>query len=773
MIRMATASDSIRVLYVDDEPGFADTAAAFLEREDGRLNVQTVTGAEAGLSILAAEEIDCIVSDYDMPGTNGIDLLELVREEYADLPYILYTGKGSEEIASDAISAGVTDYLQKEVGTSQYTLLANRISNAVEAARSSREATRRRHRLEQILKTVPGCVAQLDTDGRFVFANDRAEAVLGLDRDEVTDRAYNDPEWEIRDLDGDPIPDEDLPFRQVRDTGTPLYGFKHTIKWPDGTWKVLLVNGAPLFDGDGAVDSVVFSLTDITDQRLQERELAETRRRLELALEATDTGVWEWNLETDTVRWNETLERLMGFEPGAFEGTLEAFVDRVHPDDIDRVRGKLDRAIEDDTLYQTEFRMREQDGTYQWVEVRGRIVHDDTGDRMVGTHQDITGRKKRERNLTQVKNQYQTLVDNFPGGVFLFDDECRYVRVGGEEIDAVGLSDEELIGATPHDFFPEDTATELVEYFEAALAGDSHTFEQSFAGNRYRVQTVPVRTDDGEVPYGMAVSTNVTEFVKQRRQLERQNDRLDRFASVVSHDLRNPLNVAQGHLELAREEADNDHLATVATALDRSFALIDDLLTLAREGGDVDALQPTALESICRSCWRNVDTGEATLVVSTDLTLQADPNRLQQLLANVFRNSVEHGSTGSRSHAHGDSVEHGSTSSRTNSGYSAEHSSTSNRAEPDDNVEHADATPTITVGSLNDSSGFYIADDGPGIRPEKREQVFEVGYSTADRGTGFGLSIVAEIADAHDWDVRVTGSVDGGARFEFTGVDAE
>ena len=768
---MATASESIRVLYVDDEPGFADTAASFLEREDDRLRVRTATDPEEGLAALAERAVDCVVSDYDMPDTNGIELLELVREEYPDLPYILYTGKGSEKVASDAISAGVTDYLQKEVGTSQYTLLANRISNAVEAERSSREASRRRHRLEQILKTVPGCVVQLDTQGRFVFANTRAEDVLGLARDDVTDRAYNDPEWEIRDLDGDPIPDEDLPFRQVRDTGTPLYGFKHAIRWPDGSRKALLINGAPLFDADGTVDSVVFSLTDITDQRIQERELAEMRRRLELALEGTDTGVWEWDLQTDEVRWNATLERTMGFDPGEFGGTLEAFVGRVHPDDISDVRQEIDRAIETDTLYQAEFRMREKGGEYQWANVRGRIIHDDAGDRMVGTHQNITARKERERQLTAVKNQYQTLVDNFPnGGVFLFDHECRYVRVGGEEVEATGLSEEELVGSTPHDFFPEAIATELVEHYQDTLDGQSHTFEQELAGSRYRIQTAPVRADDGDIVYGMAVSKNVTEAVERRKQLERQNDRLDRFASVVSHDLRNPLNVAQGHLELAREDDDNEHLTTVATALDRSFTLIDDLLTLAREGEAVTALEPTDLESVCRSCWRNVETADATLRVQTDRTVQADLARLKQLLENIFRNSVEHSSTGPRSQAHGDSVEHSSTSNRAEPDDNAEHASTDSQTSSDDAVEHTDSSPTIVVGTLDEEPGFYVEDDGPGIPPEKREQVFEVGYSTVDDGTGFGLSIVAEIADAHDWDIRATEGRDGGARFEITGV---
>jgi len=121
-------------------------AATFLERADDRFAIEPVTSASGGLDRLAGGEFDCVISDYDMPDRDGIEFLESVREEYPDLPFILYTGKGSEEVASDAISAGATDYLQKQSDTSQYTVLANRITNAVEQYRSNRERRRRRER---------------------------------------------------------------------------------------------------------------------------------------------------------------------------------------------------------------------------------------------------------------------------------------------------------------------------------------------------------------------------------------------------------------------------------------------------------------------------------------------------------------------------------------------------------------------------------------------------------------------------------------------------
>jgi signal transduction histidine kinase len=231
--------------------------------------------------------------------------------------------------------------------------------------------------------------------------------------------------------------------------------------------------------------------------------------------------------------------------------------------------------------------------------------------------------------------------------------------------------------------------------------------------------------------------------------LERQNERLGVFASMVSHDLRNPLAVAVGQLELAREEGDNERLARVATALERMEVLIDDLLVLAREGRTTGEVRPVAPHVIAERAWQTVVTDGATLVVEETDLLEADPDALTEVFENLFRNAVEHGSTGSQPAAD-DAVEHGSTGNRTPSG---------------DAVEHGDGNPTIEVGPL--AGGFYVADDGPGIPPAERERVFEYGYTTSKAGTGLGLAIVLAIAESHGWEVTVTESEAGGARFEF------
>ncbi|RDZ45612.1 sensor histidine kinase [Haloferax sp. Atlit-10N] len=290
--------------------------------------------------------------------------------------------------------------------------------------------------------------------------------------------------------------------------------------------------------------------------------------------------------------------------------------------------------------------------------------------------------------------------------------------------------------------------------------------------------------------------------------LRRRNDRLDQFASVITHDLRNPLNVAQMRLELARDGHGTEHLSTVADAHDRMEALIQDVLQLARAGESVGEVERVSLATVAADAVTNTSLGASGLTVEADAELLADRGRLTAVFENLFRNSVEHGSTGRRE-GPGDTVEQGSTGSRISSDDAVEHGSTGNRTVSGDAVERSstgnqtasdsvergaaggppspdeapnpgvrrpvpDATDggtpgvNVRVGPLDD--GFFVEDDGPGIPPEERERIFESGYSTDSRGTGLGLAIVSGVADAHGWEVTATDGENGGARFEFRNV---
>lgn len=209
-----------------------------------------------------------------------------------------------------------------------------------------------------------------------------------------------------------------------------------------------------------------------------------------------------------------------------------------------------------------------------------------------------------------------------------------------------------------------------------------------------------------------------------RTKLQRERDRFEEFASVVSHDLRNPLQTASGRAELLDETVESEHLPPLERALDRMDELIDDLLTLARKGMRVEDVTEVDLVALAGDAWATASTGAAALDIAPDrLRIRADESRVRQLLENLFRNSVE----------------------------------------------HARRDATVTVGRLAD--GFYVEDDGPGIPDDDREKLFDAGYSTSEEGTGFGLSIVKEIVTAHGWAVSATDADSGGARFEIVGVE--
>lgn len=215
-------------------------------------------------------------------------------------------------------------------------------------------------------------------------------------------------------------------------------------------------------------------------------------------------------------------------------------------------------------------------------------------------------------------------------------------------------------------------------------------------------------------------------FTKQATErLREQRDQLEKFTSVVSHDLRNPLSVARGYLDMAERTGDPEHFQRVRSSLERMDALIDDLLVLTRESESASETDTIRIDSLATGCWEYVPTGEATLTVETDATIVGDESRVQQLFANLFRNAIEHG---------GGNV-------------------------------------TVRVGTLPEESGVFIEDDGTGIPPETRDRIFDDGFSTSDEGTGLGLTIVQQVATAHDWEISVTDGEAGGTRFEITGVE--
>jgi signal transduction histidine kinase len=243
---------------------------------------------------------------------------------------------------------------------------------------------------------------------------------------------------------------------------------------------------------------------------------------------------------------------------------------------------------------------------------------------------------------------------------------------------------------------------------------------------------------------------------QQTKRLQKRTAQLEELASTLRHELRNPLHILALSLDTARNTGDPEALERCQRAVDRMERMLEETL-LVVERGDIElTLELVDVETVARECWDIVFDSDAELLVEAEACVSADQMRLRQLLENLFRNAVEHGSTSPQS-----------SSTPGDAGSGASEPSVANA--PEDAAEHGGTDVTVTVGSLD--GGLFIEDDGPGIPEADRDRVFEEGYSTCQAGSGLGLAVVKAVVDAHGWKVRVTSGRDGGARFEITGIE--
>ena len=525
---------------------------------------------------------------------------------------------------------------------------------------------------------------------------------------------------------------------------------------------------------DGGREALRDRVTAVLADARARRERDWRERQLEELVTRSDDVLWMVSADWDDIYLtNEAFEEVWGVSTAALDAGEVSVLDAVHPADRERA-GEAMAELSAGSPIDVELRVNPRESYERWVWVKGYPVTEDAcGERLVGFSRDISDRKSRERELQEQKekvtalhrvgttiedcetptsvhekvvtaaeeilefdvaivNEYQDgfLVpqavsshldaDEYYGRIPVDDDRSDAARAyrNGEPIVVDDIRDRDVRPASPT-FISSLTVPFGDDFVFQSVSREPGAFDES------SVELVELLCAQAQARLDRIGTEQ--QLRQQATALEQQNEQLEEFARVVSHDLRNPLSVASSRLALARRDHDSEHLTEVANAHDRMDTLIDDLLTLAREAQQLSEVETVPLAEIVESCWRTVETAGATLDVRTDLSVRADRTRLRQLLENLIRNSVEHGDEG----------------------------------------------VAVTVGALPEQSGFYLADDGPGIPADERQTVFEPGYSTAEDGTGFGLAIADRVAQAHDWDVSVTESEDGGARFEITGVEID
>ncbi len=754
----------VTVLHVEDDEAFLDVAAEQLEIAGEGFEVLQATSVEKAQAIRDREDVDCIVADYDMGDGTGVDLLETVREEAPSLPFLLFTGKGSEVVASEAISAGVTDYLQKTTGVEQFTVLANRIEGAVARYRAERRA-RRKDRQMAVIREIDGLL--VDATTRAEIAGDVTETLVDVGpygqawMGNLDDEGQHLSRWGSAGVEepasgGWRLPTA-APVRAAIDraleTGrvvtervgageSVLHGRDVTPR--DGTLQVVRIgseDGTPTIlaarlDATGELEDDPPLLGKVAEDVARALRRAETQRHLEhqqsvlqAVVETVPQGILVVDDDRDFFTFNQEFVDMWEIPPAVIEpGDEELALDHVLDSlaDPEAFRERVEYFYDNPTETSRDLIDLADRRTFERFTAPVTDGSDSTYYGRVWTFQDVTERERRRSEL----ERYETLVEEAASGVFAQDAAGRYTFVNSHIEEKTGYDREEIIGATPAKFLPEEDVAAIDDDIREMLTGERErlTFESVITtadGDEIPIEgQLALLPPEGTLTGTVGVVRDISERKAREERLERQNERLDRFAGLVSHDLRNPLNVASGRLELVKSDCDSEHIEDIQHAHRRMEGLIDDLLAITRDDEEGTAAV-LSLETIAEECWRTVETGAARLEIDRDLAVRGDPSRVKQLLENLYRNAVQHG---------GEDV-------------------------------------TVTVGPHPERPGFYVADDGPGIPPAERDEVFRSGYTTSEEGTGVGLAIVSEVAQAHGWQVSVTADEGGGARFEFVDVE--
>ncbi|WP_435333355.1 PAS domain-containing protein [Haloarchaeobius sp. TZWWS8] len=639
------------VLLVDGDPELRGQLTAFLEDEGDRFECLEAESVRGALDRYGCDAVDCIVSAYELPDESGLSLVRAVRDRDQYVPFVMFAEDGSEAVASEAIRAGVTDYVTRN-RLDSFEHLRGRIEDALEQYRTERSLRETRGRLERLHRSAVSIASATDADLAIERALTAASQILDFDvcgiytvEDgvfvPVTDQSY--------------VPDNPLPSID------------------EGVLGKTYREGVSYLVDDTATDS----------SASPDRESF----RSAVSIPIDGFGVFQAISE----------------RPAAFS--------------------EADRELAE----------------------------------LLVTHLAQTlDRLESDRHLRQTNEQLQAILDNTTANIYIKGLDGEYELVNDRFSKALGRPKTEILGKTDEELQPSEHAERLRENDRLAIERREPVEveeDAEFCGESrvYYSVKVPLYDDSAE-PVGVCgISTDITELKEREDELERQKARLDEFARLVSHDLKSPLAVAQGYLGLVEEDVEHENIDEVKRAHERIEDIIDGLLHLARQGRQIGDRDPVRLDVLARTAWTTVDTRYATLETESAAVIDADVDRLQQAFENLFRNSIEHGRAAEQ-------VPVG-----------------------EDGSADASRPLTVRVGVLRESSapaqqtthddeaavrGFYVEDDGTGFDDATQENAFELGVTSSNTGTGFGLAIVQKIVEAHGWSISSTEGSTGGARFE-------
>ncbi|WP_438480801.1 PAS domain S-box protein [Oleiharenicola lentus] len=742
----------MKILHLEDDPGDVQLVRELLREEWSDCVINAVASQAEYLEELKRGDHDLILSDFTLVSFTGLDALKIARAQTPETPFVFLSGTIGEDRALDAIRDGAADYVLKD-RMKRLTTAVRRALRESGERRARKLAEQAQRRIVSILDNTPDLVAMALTDGTLIYLNDSGRRLIGMMPGEAPESYQLASFYTIEA--SRRLTDEAIPTA-IREG---VWSGETEICARDG--RIIPVSQVIIahHDATRALSHISTVVRDISSVKASEAELKRnettlraSNERFELVARATNDVIWDWNLVTNQLWWNEGYEIVFGRSRTTVATDISSWTSYIHPEDLQRAQDSIHHAIaEGRETWTEEYRFKRADGSYAEVLDRGFILRDANGraHRMLGSMQDITARKASEARIREqadlLNKARDAIVVADARNRISFWNEGAARLMGWSVNEACGKTIAEIFGmfASPQ-FSKVARDTETAGNWE----GEVRAFTKAGHPLTLEMHSTLIRDASGNPKAYFHIVTDVTEKNALQDQLLRVQrlESIGMLAAGIAHDINNiltPILMAAPMLRRhTTDPMDLRLLQTLERSAERGAGLVRQILAFAH--GTAGEPRPTPLKHLVRDI---IDVVEETFpkLIKLDLdfavdtwSIVANPTQIHQVLLNLCVNARDAMPTG------------GTLRLRTA------------------NVRLDDNTATAIVGGRPGAFVVIeVSDTGTGIPPETLARMWEPFFTTKGegKGTGLGLSTVRGIVQTHHGFIELETKVDHGTKF--------
>ena len=736
----AAQAPKIAVLYVDDEPALLELTTLFLGRA-GDLAIDTALSARLALEKLRLNSYDVIVADYLMPEMDGIEFLKGLRREGCTIPFIIFTGKGREDVAIEALNSGADFYLQKGGDPrSQFAELGNMIRQAAHKRRTEEALRENEQRYRNVVEDQTELICRFLPDGTHIFVNDAYCRYFNRGRDEIIGQRFTPR-----------IPPEDGKRMKAHLASLtldhPVATIRHRIIMPDGETRWQSWSDRAIFAEEGRIREFQSVGRDITDVVEAENALRESEQQLHAIIQGSPIPQFVVDRDHRVVHWNRALEDHTGIPASEVIGTntqWRAFYARERPclcdllvdgnlEEIPRwYREKVAPSRYVEGAYEVKDFFPNLGGNGKWLFFTAVAIRDSSG-AIIGaleTLEDITDQMAAEENLIgraaeveEAHAQLEAIFQAFPDAYLRFDCDGTILDLRTRDPSPLFLPYDHLLTRRVRDLLaPEEGALVEETIHEVHENGKMQIIEftQEIEGSRrsYEGRFIPLL--DSQV---IGIFRDITDRKAGETALRQANAKLQLLSGITRHDILNSLTALSAYQQLAMEISADPIMLGYLEKQDGVTRQIQTLIEFTRFYQKIGVTAPVwqDVHEILTRIVQQLDTQGIPVIYDLQgIEIYADP-LLERAFFNLIENSVRHGERATR----------------------------------------------IQFGYGESPSGLTLTceDDGAGIAPDDKENIFLKGGGSH---SGLGLFLVREILNITDLAIRETGEHGRGARFEIS-----